>query len=143
MKSIVTGGAGFIGSHLCDKLVSLGHKVILIDNFKVGKKSNINQLKGKIKIFNKDIRNFKSIKNLFKNVDNVFHLAALADIVPSIENPDDYFTTNVNGTYNVLKASIDNKVKRFIYSASSSCYGIPKKYPTQKMKKFCQNILML
>jgi len=135
MKSIVTGGAGFIGSHLCDKLVSLGHKVILIDNFKVGKKSNINQLKGKIKIFNKDIRNFKSIKNLFKNVDNVFHLAALADIVPSIENPDDYFTTNVNGTYNVLKASIDNKVKRFIYSASSSCYGIPKKYPTPENEK--------
>ena len=135
MKSIVTGGAGFIGSHLCDKLVSLGHKVILIDNFKVGKKSNINQLNGKIKIFNKDIRNFKSIKNLFKNVDNVFHLAALADIVPSIENPDDYFTTNVNGTYNVLKASIDNKVKRFIYSASSSCYGIPKKYPTPENEK--------
>ena len=57
-----------------------------------------------------------------------FHLAALADIVPSIENPDNYFSTNVQGTYNVLKASVDSKVKRFIYSASSSCYGIPKKY---------------
>ena len=135
MKSIVTGGAGFIGSHLCERLVSLGHNVILIDNFLVGKKSNINQIKGKIKIVNKDIRNFKSIKNLFKNVDNVFHLAALADIVPSIENPDDYFSTNVQGTYNVLKASVDNKVKRFIYSASSSCYGIPKRYPTPENEK--------
>ena len=135
MKSIVTGGAGFIGSHLCERLVSLGHNVILIDNFLVGKKSNINQIKGKIKIANKDIRNFKSIKNLFKNVDNVFHLAALADIVPSIENPDDYFSTNVQGTYNVLKASVDNKVKRFIYSASSSCYGIPKRYPTPENEK--------
>ncbi len=135
MKSIVTGGAGFIGSHLCEKLVLLGHKVILIDNFLIGKKNNIKQIKSKIKIVNKDIRNFKSIKNLFKNVDNVFHLAALADIVPSIENPDDYFSTNVQGTYNVLKASVDNKVKRFIYSASSSCYGIPKKYPTSENEK--------
>ena len=135
MKSIVTGGAGFIGSHLCEKLVLLGHKVILIDNFLIGKKNNIKQIKGKIKIVNKDIRNLKSIKNLFKNVDNVFHLAALADIVPSIENPDDYFSTNVQGTYNVLKASVDNKVKRFIYSASSSCYGIPKKYPTSENEK--------
>ena len=135
MKSIITGGAGFIGSHLSEKLVSLGHKVIVIDNFNVGKKSNLKNIKSRIKIVKKDIRNYDSIKNLFKDADNVFHLAALADIVPSIENPDDYYSTNVQGTYNVLKASVKNKVKRFIYSASSSCYGIPKKYPTPENEK--------
>ena len=132
MKSIVTGGAGFIGSHLCEKLVKLGHEVIVLDNFSIGRKSNLDKIKKKIKIFNKDIRDYKSIKNLFKNIDNVFHLAALADIVPSIENPDDYYSTNVTGTYNVLKLSSENKIKRFIYSASSSCYGIPSKYPTKE-----------
>ena len=135
MKSIITGGAGFIGSHLSEKLILLGHKVVVIDNFIVGKKSNIKNIKGRIKIVKKDIRNYDSIKNLFKNVDHVFHLAALADIVPSIENPDDYYSTNVQGTYNILKASVKNKVKRFIYSASSSCYGIPKKYPTPESEK--------
>ena len=130
MKSIVTGGAGFIGSHLCEKLVKAGHEVLVLDNFSLGKRSNLKKIKDKITIANKDIRNLKSINNLFKKTDNVFHLAALADIVPSIENPDDYYSTNVTGTFNVLKASINNKVKRFIYSASSSCYGIPNKFPT-------------
>ena len=132
MKSIVTGGGGFIGSHLCERLVDEGHEIIVLDNFSVGKKKNLEKIKDKITIVKRDIRNFNSIKNLFKRVHNVFHLAALADIVPSIENPDDYIATNVTGTYNVLKASINNKVKRFIYSASSSCYGIPKKFPTKE-----------
>lgn len=135
MKSIITGGAGFIGSHLSEKLLKLGHKVIIIDNFSTGKKNNLKLVSDKAVIIEKDIRNFKSIMKYFKDVDNVFHLAALADIVPSIENPDDYFSTNVIGTYNVLKASISNKVKRFIYSASSSCYGIPKKFPTPEETK--------
>ena len=96
---------------MCEKLVKMGHKVIVIDNFSIGRKSNLKNIKNKIQIYNKDISNFKSIKNLFKKVDNVFHLAALADIVPSIENPDDYFRVNVTGTYNVLKLSIKNKIK--------------------------------
>ena len=132
MKSIVTGGGGFIGSHLCEKLLKAGHSVTVIDNFSIGRKSNLSKIKNKIKIHNKDIKNYNSIKNLFKNVDNVFHLAALADIVPSIDEPEKYYTTNVTGTLNVLKLSSQNKVKRFIYSASSSCYGIPKKYPTKE-----------
>ena len=133
MKTIVTGGGGFIGSHLCEKLVEEGHSVTIIDNFSIGRKTNLKKIKNKVKIINKDIRNYRSIKKLFKNVDNVFHLAALADIVPSIENPDDYYSTNVTGTYNVLKLSSENKVKRFIYSASSSCYGIPIQYPTKEI----------
>ncbi len=135
MKSIVTGGAGFIGSHLSERLVSLGHKVIIIDNFSIGKKSNIKSIKSKVKIVDLDIRDYDSIYKYFKNVDNVFHLAALADIVPSIENPSSYFSSNVQGTFNVLKASQENKVKRFLYSASSSCYGIPKNYPTSENEK--------
>lgn len=132
MKSIVTGGAGFIGSHLCEKLVKLGHEVIVIDNFFIGKKKNLKQIKNKIKIIKADITCYEKITKYFKKTDNVFHLAALADIVPSIENPKDYFQTNVLGTFNVLQASVKNKIKRFIYSASSSCYGIPEKYPTSE-----------
>ena len=143
MKTIVTGGGGFIGSHLCEKLVKNGHKVTVIDNFSIGRRSNLKTIEKKIKIINKDISNFKSIKNLFKKVDNVFHLAALADIVPSIENPDDYFRVNVTGTYNVLKLSIKNKIKRFVYSASSSCYGIPKQYPTKETSVLNLSIHML
>ena len=135
MKSLVTGGSGFIGSHLCERLLSLGHEVYVIDNFSIGKVKNLAKIKNKIKIFNKDIRNIANIKKYFKNIDNVFHLAALADIVPSIENPSDYFSVNVQGTFNVLKASLDNKVKRVIYIASSSCYGIPNKYPTPENTK--------
>jgi UDP-glucose 4-epimerase len=133
MKSIITGGAGFIGSHLCERLVKLGHEVLVIDNFFKGKKKNLYQIESKIKIINADIRNYEKIIKYFKNTDNVFHLAALADIVPSIENPKDYFHTNVSGTFNVLQASVKNKIKRFIYSASSSCYGIPQKYPTSEI----------
>ena len=132
MKSIVTGGAGFIGSHLVESLVKKNHKVIVIDNFKVGRKKNLENVKKKIKIVNGDIRELKKISKYFKGVENVYHLAALADIVPSIENPTEYYSTNVTGTLNVLKASIQNNIKRFIYSASSSCYGIPKKYPTKE-----------
>ena len=135
MKSIITGGAGFIGSHLCERLVDEGHEVTVLDNFSLGKKNNLKKIKNKITIVKKDIRNLNSINKLFKGMQNVFHLAALADIVPSIENPDDYYSTNVTGTYNVLKASINNKVKRFIYSASSSCYGIPNEFPTKETSK--------
>jgi len=132
MKSIVTGGAGFVGSHLCERLVKEGHKVLILDNFSLGKKNNLKNIRNKVKMVKRDIRDLKSINNLFKGAHNVFHLAALADIVPSIENPDEYYNTNVTGTYNVLKASINNKVKRFIYTASSSCYGIPNKFPTKE-----------
>ena len=134
MKYIVTGGAGFIGSHLVERLAK-NNEVIVIDNFSIGKKKNLENIKKNIKIINADIRNLTQIKKYFKNIDCVFHLAALADIVPSIDNPDDYYSTNVSGTYNVIKLSVSNNVKRFIYSASSSCYGIPKKYPTPENSK--------
>ena len=135
INSIITGGGGFIGSHLAEKLYKLNHKVTVIDNFSIGRLKNLNNLKYKIKIINKSINNEINISKYFKRADNVFHLAALADIVPSIENPKKYFDTNVNGTLNVLNCSIKNKIKRFIYIASSSSYGIPNKYPTSESSK--------
>jgi len=133
MKSIVTGGAGFIGSHLVDKLLSLNHQVIVLDNFSTGKKSNLlNLQKKKVKIIKIDISQNKKLDRYFKGVDYVFHLAGLADIVPSIENPDKYFKSNVIGTFNVMQAAKKAKVKKFIYAASASCYGIPDKFPTNE-----------
>ena len=130
MKSIVTGGAGFIGSHLVDGLLDLGHEVVVLDNFSTGRKENLDHVKDKIKLVKCDLSNKGDWIKEFKNVDWVFHLASLADIVPSIQNPEGYFRSNVDATFYVLEAARHNNIKRFVYSASSSCYGIPEKYPT-------------
>ncbi len=132
MKSLVTGGAGFIGSHLTDRLLSMGHEVIVVDNFSNGRPQNLAHHSGnkKLTVHKADIADFNLIEPFFKGVDWVFHVAALADIVPSIENPMDYHRSNVDGTASVLEASRRNNVKRLVYSASSSCYGIPDSYPT-------------
>ncbi len=134
MKIIVTGGAGFIGSHLVDELLNQNHEVIVLDNFSTGRMQNLDHIKN-IKIIDCDLSVNGSWTNEFKGVDRVFHIAALADIVPSIKNPLKYFEANVTGTFNTLKASQENGAKKFIYSASSSCYGIPKKYPTNENEK--------
>ena len=123
-KSIlITGGAGFIGSHLVDALLQKGNIITVLDNFSTGRPQNLDHVKGKINIIECDISQAGQWQNKFKNVDNVFHLAALADIVPSIENPDTYYKSNVNGTFNVLEACRKYGVKKIVYSASSSCYG--------------------
>jgi len=132
MKSLVTGGAGFIGSNLVDELIKRGHFVVVLDNFSTGRRSNLKHHKKKnIKIVNIDISK-KNLDKYFKGVDYVFHLAALADIVPSIEKPDIYYQANVFGTFNAVQSSIKSKVKKFIYAASASCYGFPKKFPTSE-----------
>jgi len=125
MRCIVTGGAGFIGSNLVDRLVDEGHEVIIFDNYSTGKKENINP---KAKFFLVDISHRPSFQNdtmrdVMTGVDVVFHLAALARVQPSIENPIEYHNTNVNGTLNLLKACVDYDVKRFVFSSSSSVYG--------------------
>ncbi len=131
-KAIVTGGAGFIGSHVTEQLLALGHEVIVLDNFSTGRAENLQHLSDNkcLSVHEVDIANFDSIYHLFKNVDWVFHLAALADIVPSIQNPFAYHHSNVDGTISVLEASRKHHIKRFIYAGSSSCYGIPDLYPT-------------
>lgn len=132
MKALVTGGAGFIGSHLVDLLLENNFEVIVLDNLEGGWLKNLKKAKENSSFsFHKiDITHRDEIQPYFKNIDWVFHLAAKADIVPSIENPRTYFETNVDGTFNVLEAAKNNNVKRFIYAASSSCYGIAKVYPT-------------
>ena len=130
MKSLVTGGAGFIGSHLVDSLLAEGDEVTVLDNFSTGRPENLSHIEGAVKLVEADLSLYGSWANHFKGIDRVFHLAALADIVPSIENPDIYYQANVTGTLNVMKASKEFNVNKLIYSASSSCYGIPDILPT-------------
>lgn len=135
-RVVVTGGAGFIGSHLAELLVNKGYRVIIIDNFVTGRLDNLSKIpKSKIDIVRADVANFKKIEKKFKNVEFVFHLAALADIVPSIEEPNKYFHSNVNGTLNVLRASKKYNIKKVVYAASASCYGLVKKFPTSEKEK--------
>ncbi|MEW6087938.1 MAG: SDR family oxidoreductase [bacterium] len=134
MRTLVTGGAGFIGSHVVETLLENKCHVTVIDNFSTGNPENLSHLKKNpnLLIATADISNYEQIKPYFKDIDWVFHLAALADIVPSINFPLKYFNSNVLGTVNVLEASRLAGVKRFIYAASSSCYGIPKEFPTSE-----------
>ncbi len=129
---IVTGGAGFIGSHLVDRLLSDGHQVVAIDNLSTGRRENLVEQEGNadFQMIEADIVDQRRIRPHFEGVDWVFHIAALADIVPSIQRPMDYHRSNVDGTASVLEAARDAGVGRFVYAASSSCYGIPDKYPT-------------
>ena len=132
MKVIITGGAGFIGSHLAEHLIKKKYKVVIIDNLSTGRLTNINSFIKKIKFIKANISKHGKWMSHFKNAKIVFHLAALADIVPSIQNPKKYFDANVVGTENIASTCIRYGVKKIIYSASSSCYGIPKKYPTSE-----------
>lgn len=130
MKVIVTGGAGFIGSHVVDALLAADHEVTVIDNYSTGRAENIQHVADRVTAIEADIGLRGAWVDAFEDIDWVLHLAALADIVPSIENPDGYFRANVDGTFNVLQAARTANVKRFVYAASSSCYGIPDHYPT-------------
>lgn len=130
MKVVVTGGAGFIGSHLVDAMVNAGHAVQVLDNLSTGSLANLGHISNKIEFHECDLSIPGNWEDVFDKADWVFHLAALADIVPSIQNPRAYFESNVDGTFNVLQASRRANVGRFIYAASSSCYGIPEIYPT-------------
>jgi UDP-glucose 4-epimerase len=132
MRAIVTGGAGFIGSHLCERLLADGHCVAVIDNLACGRRENLRFAEGsrRLALHVLDVRDAAAVAEVVTGADWVFHLAGLADIVPSIERPSDYFETNVRGTLSVLEASRLAGVRRFVYAASSSCYGVPTTYPT-------------
>lgn len=131
-KALVTGGCGFIGSHIVDRLISEWFDVTVIDNLSTGRLLNLEHLKGhpRLHINIADIAEYDVILPLFEGIDWVFHIAALADIVPSIERPLEYHRANVDGTINVLECARKHGIKRLVYAASSSCYGIPDKYPT-------------
>ena len=125
-KALVTGGAGFIGSNLVDELVESGYEVVIIDNLSSGKKENINP---KAKFHELDIRDLKKIRPLFSGVDHVFHLAAVANIQFSLENPNESNDINLGGTLNVLTAARDAGVKKVVYSASAAAYGNEEEIP--------------
>ena len=127
---IITGGAGFIGSHLVEKLVRNKKKITVIDNLSTGRIENIKPYLKYIDFIKADISKTGKWEKSIKNNSIVIHLAALADIVPSIDNPKKYFDANVSGTFNLLQSCRNKKILKFVYAASSSCYGIPKKYPT-------------
>jgi UDP-glucose 4-epimerase len=134
-KAIVTGGAGFIGSHMVDLLVANDYEVVVIDNLANGRLENIAHHKGKVAFWHVDIGDYEvDLDSYFEDADFVFHYAALADIVPSINNPLKYHKANVDGTIRVLEAAKKSKnLKKFVYAASSSCYGIPEIYPTPEI----------
>ncbi len=134
MKTLVTGGAGFIGSHLVDHLLGNNHEVVVLDNFSSGRPENLHHLKDAsgLSVHHVDVADYEIIQPYFEGVDWVFHLAALADIVPSIQQPLKYHRANVDGTVAVLEAARQSGVRRCIYAASSSCYGIPDQFPTQE-----------
>jgi UDP-glucose 4-epimerase len=125
---IVTGGAGFIGSHLVDALINDGESVIVVDNLVGGHLKNLEQHKNQelLEFVDLDVVTLNPSNSIFKNVSKVFHLAGIGDIIPSIERPLDYFRNNVQGTVNILEATRVNNIESFVYAASSSCYGFAK-----------------
>ena len=129
---VVTGGAGFIGSHLVDALLAAGGAVKAVDNLSVGRLKNLVQHTDNpdFEFVEADVADRQRMQGELSGARRVYHLAALADIVPSIEKPLGYHDANVNGTISVLEASREAAVERFLYVASSSCYGIPDTYPT-------------
>jgi len=134
MRAIVTGGAGFIGSHLTELLLSKGIEVTVLDNLCSGTLANLKAVEKhpNYTFIQSDIRNCEEIKPIFRQVDWVFHLAGLVSAPLSIQEPHHYFKTNLEGTLNVLEAARSAGVNRFLYAASCSCYGTPIKIPIEE-----------
>jgi UDP-glucose 4-epimerase len=124
--AVVTGGAGFIGSHMVDLLLARGYSVRVVDTLVGGRETNLAQHKAnpRLKFERRDIRRLEPGDAMFKDVALVFHFAGIGDIVPSIERPTDYMETNVQGTVRVLECARAARVQKFVYAASSSCYGL-------------------
>ncbi len=147
MKILVTGGAGFIGSHLVEKLLSLGHGVAILDDFNDFydpqiKRENIATLSSDVAIHHVDLRNSTAVRDLFhgEKFEAIAHLAARAGVRPSILHPQLYYDTNVNGTLHLLDAARMTGVERFIFASSSSVYGISKTVPFSEDQHLTQTI---
>ena len=131
MKYVITGGAGFIGSHITKTLVEQGHNVTILDNLNTGKEKNLELIKEKINFVKGDIRDNKLLEEIMVDTDGVFHQAALASVQDSFSKPDEYHDVNVNGTENILKLAKKNDFK-VVYASSSSVYGNPEKIPIEE-----------
>ena len=131
MIDVVTGGGGFIGSHLVDRLLAAGRRVRVLDNFSTGRRQNLDRPDpAALEILEGDVCDEARLDEAFQGAERVFHLAARADIVPSIQEPREYFRSNVDGTFATLEAARRHHVARYVYVASSSCYGLPDELPT-------------
>jgi UDP-glucose 4-epimerase len=132
MKTIVTGGAGFIGSHMVDRLLQEGHQVTVLDDFSTGRPGNLAQHRDdrRLAVVKADVSDLRGLRTHFEGADAVFHFAALADIVPSIVEPARYFRANVLGTMAVAECCRLAGVRKLLYAASSSCYGLAMSHPT-------------
>ena len=128
MKILVTGGAGFIGSHIAEYLVQRGDDVTVLDNLNTGRKENLAKINDKINFVNGNIRDYKLLEKLVSDTAGVFHEAALASVQDSFNMKDEYFDVNVNGTENIFKLAKEYGFK-VVYASSSSVYGNPKKIP--------------
>jgi len=144
MIDLVTGGAGFIGSHLVDRLLADGRNVRVVDNLSVGREANLLQHRGnqRLEVVIGDVADTALMRQAAAGVDRLFHLAALADIVPSIEKPESYFRSNVDGTFAAMEAARAQGVRRIVYVASSSCYGIRTPTRRRRMRRPDRNIPM-
>ena len=132
MKFLVTGGAGFIGSHIVDALIKNGDKVKVIDDFSSGARENLEGVSGRIELTEGDIRDKAVVGNIMQGVDYVLHQAALRSVPKSLGNPKLYNDVNINGTLNILTAARDAKVKRVVVASSSSIYGETDKLPEKE-----------
>ncbi len=131
-KFLVTGGAGFIGSHIVEALVRRGCYVRVLDNFSSGKINNIRAVLGKIELVRGDIRSLATCKKATRGIDFVLHQAALRSVPKSMLNPAEYNEVNIQGTLNMLEASLESKVKSFVFASSSSVYGEVKTFPEKE-----------
>jgi UDP-glucose 4-epimerase len=136
MKTLVTGGAGFIGSHLVDELINLGHEVICIDNESADSNEKF-YWNPKAKNYFYDISDYYQIEYLFHEVDVVFHMASIARVQPSIIDSSKIMNADINGTYNILEASKKHNVKRVVFSSTSSAYGNNKLPNVETQKEDC------
>ncbi len=128
IRAVITGGAGFIGSHIVSSLLKKGHSVVVLDNFSSGRKENLTGLEG-VWLVEGDVRDFEILRRLMEGVDTVFHLAAVVSVLTSLEDPQTTWEVNLKGTYNVLEAARRAKVKRMVYISSSAVYGEYPKLP--------------
>ena len=131
MKYVVTGGAGFIGSHITKALVKDGHDATVIDNLHTGKEENLESVRNKIIFVKGSVLDYNLLEQITKDVDGVFHQAALASVQDSFSKPDEYNDVNVNGTENILKLAKKNDFK-VVYASSSSVYGNPQRIPIKE-----------
>ena len=131
MKILVTGGAGFIGSHIAEYLVQRGDDITVLDNLNTGSKENLAKINDKINFVNGDIRDYKLLEQLVGDIDGVFHEAALASVQQSFSMSDEYIDVNVSGTENIFKLAKEYDFK-VVYASSSSVYGNPTKIPIKE-----------